>query len=112
MSNMEPSASKAIDPDRGYSPAEAAPLVGLNRKSLYALLSADAIRHRRLGPREGRIVILGRWLLEYLATSERGPDRRPPRKASASKSKTESSRGPARPAGPDWRSELEAARAS
>lgn len=48
---------------------EAAPLLGLSPASVYALCTAKKLRHRRVGPGEGKIVIPPDAVEEYLARS-------------------------------------------
>ena len=51
---------------------EAAPLLGLSPASVYALCTAKKLRHRRVGPGEGKIVIPSDAIEEYLARSTVG----------------------------------------
>ena len=48
---------------------DAVPLLGLSPASVYALCTAKKLRHRRVGPGEGKIVIPPDAVEEYLARS-------------------------------------------
>ncbi len=63
-----------VEPDRPYNPAELAEAVGLSERSIRDLYGAGELRSRRIGPRRGRVVILGRWWLDYERRGEQGPD--------------------------------------
>ena len=55
-----------------HAPAEAAPLLGLCLDTVYRLCAAGSLRHRRIGPRGGKLQISDTAIGEYLAACERG----------------------------------------
>lgn len=78
----------AVEPDREYTPAELAPLGGLSAQSIRELCGTQAVRHRRVGPKGGKIVIRGQWWLDYLKACEAGPGSGRPARAPAAKAAT------------------------
>lgn len=56
---------------------EAAKEIGLSAKAVYALCMSGLLPHRRIGPNQGRIVILPAHVAKYLASCEVNEDNAP-----------------------------------
>lgn len=65
---------RPVEPDRPYTPDRLAAAVGLSERSIRDLYRSGELRCRRIGPLRGRVVILGRWWLDYERRGEQGPE--------------------------------------
>lgn len=86
-----------------HTPGEAAPLLGLHVKNVRALCAAGRLRHRRIGPRGGKLQISDQAIADYLAACEQGgPGTEAPAPARASKPRVITTRPDGKPLRYQW----------